>query len=304
MADGKWIRGLTPDMPPVAAARLVLEARLRVVTDFLPKAVHQPNRDPELVHQLRVGTRRADAALRLFRACLPGRVYRAARARLRTVRRAAGAARDWDVFLLGLEERAGEAKPKELPGVDCLIGLALGQRLEAQQALLAVEPVESFAAFVRELLDELRPPEEAGLERLADLAALTIPDRLQRLAQAAAGDLNDYEHLHQVRIAGKRLRYAMELLSECYPPPFREKLYAMVEEMQEILGRANDSHVAAGRLAAIRELLQGRKAVGPRLKPGVEALLRHHQRRLSQERKRFLGWWPAWVLAVEETGVR
>ncbi|MFO0846796.1 MAG: CHAD domain-containing protein, partial [Gemmataceae bacterium] len=88
MADGKWVRGLTPETPPLEAARLVLARRLAVVTESLPKAIREAHRDPEFVHQLRVGTRRADSALRIFRRCLPGRSYREARERLREVRRA------------------------------------------------------------------------------------------------------------------------------------------------------------------------------------------------------------------------
>src|SRR3954452_5666961 len=98
MADGKWIRGLRPDLPLAEAAREVLTARLEVVRNYLPKAMRQADEDTEFVHQLRVGTRRSDAALRLFRTCLPGRAYRGAKGRLRAIRRAAGAARDWDVF--------------------------------------------------------------------------------------------------------------------------------------------------------------------------------------------------------------
>ena len=118
---------------------------------------------------------------------------------------------------------------------------------------------------------------------------------LRDLDTAAGQDLDDYAHLHQVRIAGKRLRYAMEVFGECFAPPFREKLYPAVEEMQEILGRANDSHVASLRLAELRDRL--RKAAPTawsRLRPGVEALLRHHQRRVPQERRRFLKWWQRW----------
>ena len=117
MAEGKWIQGLRPDMGLAEAARKVLAVRLRVVREYLPRAMYHAHEDPENVHQLRVGTRRADAALRIFRPCLPGRVYRAARDRLRAVRRAAGAARDWDVFLAALRQRCREVSPMERPGV-------------------------------------------------------------------------------------------------------------------------------------------------------------------------------------------
>ena len=64
MAEGKWINGLTPDMPVADAARVVLAARFEVVRQYLPLAAAKPYEDVEYVHQLRVGTRRAGAALR------------------------------------------------------------------------------------------------------------------------------------------------------------------------------------------------------------------------------------------------
>ena len=66
MADEKWISGLHGIMPVGAAAQLVLGNRLAVVRDRLPAAVFQSHLDVEHVHQLRVGTRRAGAALRIF----------------------------------------------------------------------------------------------------------------------------------------------------------------------------------------------------------------------------------------------
>src|SRR5438874_1912100 len=98
MADGKWIPGLTSDTPVVEAARLVLSVRLDVVGHFLPLATQHADDDVEHVHHLRVATRRTAAALRLFRDCLPAKRAKEARKRLKRIRRAAGEARDWDVF--------------------------------------------------------------------------------------------------------------------------------------------------------------------------------------------------------------
>jgi CHAD domain-containing protein len=112
---------------------------------------------------------------------------------------------------------------------------------------------------------------------------------------AALADLRDYAQLHQVRIAGKRLRYAMEVFADCFDPEFRETLYPRIEQMQEILGRANDSHVAIERLIDLREHLRMIcPTAWPRLHLGFEQLLRAHQRRLPQDRRRFLQWWSEW----------
>jgi CHAD domain-containing protein len=296
MADGKWIRGLRPDMPLTQAAREVLAARLEVVRYFLPLALSQAEKDPENVHQLRVSTRRSDAALRIFRACLSGRNYRAARARLRTLRRAAGAARDWDVFLMALAERRAVAKTNEQPGLDFLIGYSLGQRHAAQAVLETVEQnqPQTFDAFLDETVGEVREPHEDGKALFIDLARPMLRTLSGKLSAAASGDLTDYEQLHQVRIAGKRLRYAMEVVADCFGPAFRDEVYPQVEEMQEILGRANDSHVASGRLRALRDKLRAYPETWQCAKAGIEALLRFHQKRLPQERRRFLKWWQTW----------
>src|SRR5262249_40907435 len=156
-ADGKWIRGLSPDAPVEEAARQVLSLRLQVVREYLPLAVFEADRDLEYVHQLRVGTRRADAALRIFRGCLPRPGDRSVRGGLRGLGRAAGEARDWDVFLLDLRARATHAADAERPGLDFLMGYAQGQRGAAQVNLQANRLAgEGFEATAAEALAALR----------------------------------------------------------------------------------------------------------------------------------------------------
>ena len=295
MAEGKWISDLKPDTPLTEAARHVLFVRLQVVKDYLPRAALEADDDVEYVHQLRVGTRRADAALRIFAACLPKKAYRKARRCLRDIRRAAGAARDWDVFLVELLEREMSADAKHRGGLDFLIGYALGQRAAAHAELEAVYGAEGpvFETFLVRMLDALRPPDESSSPKiLVDLARPMLFERLKDLEQAALADLTAYAQLHQVRIAGKHLRYAMEVFADCFDPTFRTTLYPRIEQLQEILGRANDSHVAVERLTDLRERLHLTcPTAWPRLQPGFEQLLRSHQRRLPQERRRFVKWW-------------
>jgi CHAD domain-containing protein len=304
MSSGKWIDDLKPDSSVAEAARHVLFARLQVVNDYLPRAALEAEEDIEYVHQLRVGTRRADAALRIFKDCLPKKAHRKARRRLKQLRRAAGMARDWDVFLADLLEREAEADAKHRAGLDFLIGYALGQRTAAHDELEAVyqDQGSGFETFFTRTIDAVRPPNDpSGPAVLVDLARPILFERLQDLEGAALGDLSDYSQLHQVRIAGKRLRYAMEVFADCFDSTFRDTLYPRVEDLQEILGRANDSHVAAERLVCLRDRLRHTCATAwPRLQPGIEQLLRSHQRRLPQDRRRFLKWWGQWHPAGSE----
>ena len=295
MAEGKWISGLSPDMDLAEAARHALTQRLGLVAECLPPAVECAYDDDEHVHQLRVATRRADACMRIFRECLPRRRYESMRDRLRTIRRAAGAARDADVFLIALRDRAAEAKEGDLAGLDFLVAYTLGQREIAQEELESVESGQKspFEAIVTRTLGTIRSS-SGGVKTLADLARPTVAELVERLDAATREPLDDYDHLHQVRIAGKRVRYALEILSACFGCAIRECVYPRIEEMQDILGRANDSHVAIARLQRLKLRLKEWPGMKGRAKAGVEGLLRFHQRRLPQEQKRFVAWLKGW----------
>jgi CHAD domain-containing protein len=297
LAAGKWISELKPTTPLADAARHVLTVRLEVVRDYLPLALQQADNDPEHVHQLRIGTRRARAALDIFACCLPARVYKGARNQLRAIRQVAGEARDWDIFLAGLTQWAREHAKRLWPAVDCLVGYTLARREAAQLQLQEAGKDYPFAfeRFLAETVAAVHKPGDLRLRTLVDLALPRLTGLLSNLDQAAGRDLDDYEHLHRIRILGKRLRYTMEVFADCFAPAFRTEIYPAVEAMQEILGNANDSVVACRRLESLAERLQAlAPAEWKRYRPGLESLLHYHRSRLPQERERFQEWWKGW----------
>jgi CHAD domain-containing protein len=296
MRDGKWIPELTAQTPVVDAARWALDLRLATVRAWLGLALREPARDLERVHQLRVSSRRAAAALQIFAACLPERDHRHARKYLRGLRRTAGAARDWDVFYSDISSAEHRARSQAEPGLHFLNGYALARRADAQRELLAAHerfPFD-FEQFLADTLGALRPPRD-GPRYLVELARPLLGTLLRDLQTAAERDLSKYENLHQVRIAGKRLRYAMEILAGCGDKDLQDLYYPMIEDMQEILGLANDSQVALRRLDELRSLM---KAFQPlewkQCRPAIEALLRSHRRRLPVQRTQFQAWWQRW----------
>lgn len=304
MASGKWIADLTGTTPLAEAARRVLTVRLEAVRDYLPPALQESERDPEHVHQLRVATRRAGAALETFALCLPSKIYRDTRKKLRRLRRVAGAARDWDVFLIGLNEWRPWQGARHGPGVDFLFGYGVAQRDLAQ--LVLHESTQDypfdFDRMVSETVAAVQRPVTS--QTLTEWAGPRLTGLARDLSEAAGQPLEDYGYLHQVRILGKRLRYAMEIFADCFGPAFREELYPAVEQMQEILGRANDSHVAVGRLMGLRDRLQlSFPAQWKQCRPGIESLLRFHQQRLPRERQLFLEWWSRWELTGGEAAL-
>jgi CHAD domain-containing protein len=255
--------------------------------------------DPERVHQLRVASRRAAAALRTFKSCLAKKAHRRARKQVRRVRRVAGAARDWDVLLAQSSERLQRADLKNRPGLEFLIGYACGQRVAAQKPLH--EATETAAAswdsFTRRTLAAIH--RHSSRTTLGDLAGQELNSLIRELAEAAGRDLERYEHLHHVRILGKRLRYTIEILAGCFAAPLRAVYYPAVEEMQEILGTANDSHQGSLQLEQICNYLRCHcPEEWPQFEPGLMSLLRHHERRLQQQRRKFTEWWDKWQKSV------
>lgn len=302
MADDKWIAGLAADMPTSEAARLTLALRLGAVHDRLPSAVFRADEDSENVHQLRVSSRRAGAALRLFADCLPERLYRKTRNALRALRRSAGEARDWDVFLDMLQTRLAKAPAKQRRGLDFLLGFAHGQRVLAQDHLRQAysAKAEKFTLRIQQVSEALVSSDHSQ-QPLSALAVPRLTKLLHELESAARGDLQKYEALHQLRILGKQLRYAMEVFESCFAAEFRQRYYPAAVEMQEILGLANDSYTACQRLTALRtRLLRTQPKQWPHYQDGIETLLRFHERRLPLQRRKFEKWWQAWLKSGAE----
>ena len=297
MADGKWINGLAPAMPVEDAARVVLAARFEVVRQYLPLAAARPYEDVEYVHQLRVGTRRAGAALQAFASCLPRKHLRAAKQSLRGLRRAAGDARDWDVFLLALADARGD-DPAETPGFDFLAGYALGERSAAQLRLAAAadDAGPRFAADTTMLPAHVRPPRGGDAPTtFGDLAAAEMTALFDEFARAVAAAPAAPDALHQLRILAKRVRYAMELFAPCFTEPLRTELYPAVEALQEALGEVQDAAVGRERMAALRErLTYVLPDDWPRYEPAVARLVKGYDAAFAAGRDRFAAWRAEW----------
>ncbi len=110
---GKWISVESPDQPVTDVARQALDKRLSTVWRCLPLAAHKADDDIEYVHQLRVASRRAMAAIEIFESFLPK--HRAAwfKRQLKRVRNAAGDARDFDVLAARMRAAVKESAHSE-----------------------------------------------------------------------------------------------------------------------------------------------------------------------------------------------
>jgi CHAD domain-containing protein len=246
--SGKWI-DVRPEDSVCHAARLSLEARLMAVVHHLPRAAYHFEQDIEHVHRLRVSTRRAMAAVKLYRDFLPGKRARWIKKQLKKVRRAAGEARDLDVLADRLRTDYGERAARVVERI--------GREREAVQPAI-VEIAERFRRkeeFIRRTADLLeaidcgkwRSGSDCG-DSFGNWAAGQLAEVSQEFFAAVPNENADLSELHQFRIRGKALRYSIELLGSAFDSELRETHYRTIEELQERLGKINDHVTARDRL--------------------------------------------------------
>jgi CHAD domain-containing protein len=279
--SSKWIPDVSAGALTGEVARRVLETRLEAVLHWLPLAAHRPDDDSEFVHQLRTSTRRATAALQLFSDLIPEDVRRDLRTRLRDIRRAADAARNWDITLERIaggvvKDAAGDvsgdvvgefavspgeegASCRERPGLSWGLRLRLRLCEQLQPRRRAVQPlllaVANEAAMselnrsVRELLEANRAPYRGHAKRrFARHAGRFLKPVLKKFFKAAQGDLASDEALHRLRIRTKKLRYALEIVAPACKSALSSELLATICVWQELLGRINDRVTVIGLL--------------------------------------------------------
>ena len=171
--------------------------RLAAVQHFLPLAAEQSDENIEYVHQLRVATRRCVAALRLYRKILPKLPRKTLCRELKSIRQAAGRARDYDVLILRHSAESPDASSQHF------LEEVRKKRCEAQQPLRDIHAVvggeSAFAAVAARTI-------RAGARRFVGPTVPTFGSWARRQLRksvkaffaAEPPELNDLEALHQV----------------------------------------------------------------------------------------------------------
>ncbi len=252
------------------------------------RAANKADQDIESVHQLRVSARRATAALQIYDQLLPGKRAKSIRKSLHNLRKAAGEARDLDVLAFRLATIA-EQKPEN--HLHAVLAQVAADRKAAQKPLRRAYRKAKEQGFKRQcakLLDKLRwhCPEPEPV--LADFARARLRPLVDQFFAAASADLSDVGALHKLRISGKQVRYAMELLAGAFDDSFRSQLYPVFAEVQEKLGSIND-HATA--ITLYRQWTDRASDTASRAE--LAELIGHEEMLLDQACQQFLEWWTA-----------
>ena len=216
--------------------------------------------DPEGVHQMRVGVRRARAALALFEPLLTADRLRFFRSELRWLARELGAARDLDVFTRGLLAEI-EAPRTWYAALERLRSEAVALRAECYEGVRTCIDSRRYARLVLELGEWISArgwQEHASvddslhwLEPARGFAEAELERRHRKIGRLADRIDESDSARHALRIELKKLRYASEFLRDLYRGRGSKRFVRRIARVQSALGHVNDVATAERILATL-----------------------------------------------------
>jgi CHAD domain-containing protein len=242
--------GVLADDHVAEAGRKVL--RFHFARMLAREAGTRDGKDPEDLHSMRVATRRQRAAWRVFGSAFrPGRT-KTYRANLRDVASRLGAVRDLDVLLEAADAYRADLPTAEQRALEPLLSGWRTHREDARKLLIRELDsdgyrrwLEDYGEFVRHEGLAVVPVAPTQPHRVRDTAASQILTAYEGVrAYEPVLRWADVETLHELRIAGKWLRYTLEFVREALSPE-AATLIARVTAMQDHLGELNDADVTS-----------------------------------------------------------
>ena len=203
------------------------------------------------LHDARVATRRLRELLPLCAGEVPGGGVQRARRRARRIGRAFGGVREIDVALDLVASLPDEKLPAA--GAGRLRHHLTEERASRRRRLLAKLSGTQLRKLARDVADLLRTLDSRP--STGDWAA-ALATRTRRHAErvraavAEAGSLYASERVHEVRIAAKRLRYALEIAGAARAIETAAAT-AGLKSVQDTLGRLHDREVVQSLIQAM-----------------------------------------------------
>ena len=249
MAKAREIIGLECEGGARDGIRRTLLTRLEEVFDFREQALDFS--DIKGVHDMRVATRRLRSAARDFAPHMRrGRLDNVIDD-LRELAEVLGSVRDLDVAISALQKLAADAPPELADGVLGIAEEREQQREEARRALvesLSAEAIDDFRQEFTTAVDRATRPRrprkadslfviEPSFRTVSQIVALRLWQELKDRSPCLRRPFK-VKPLHRMRISAKRLRYALELFTQCWGSDLAD----FAEEIAEIQGELGNLH--------------------------------------------------------------
>jgi CHAD domain-containing protein len=213
--------------------------------------------DLEGVHQARVGIRRLRSDLRTAAPLLDTRFVSPLRRELGWLMDSLGEVRDLDVLLARLRIDVETLDGADRVGADTVLAQAGDDRANAYEQLRRDLRSPRCAVLLEEMTRIATAPPFTGRaakrpasKALPGLVRKPLNDLFHQARKRH--DPPDDESLHRLRIAVKRVRYAVELAAPVVGTKARRAAQGLAD-VQDLLGEHNDACVAVTRLRTLGE---------------------------------------------------
>lgn len=274
----------------VAVARATLDDRLKTVRKRFSQAAHRGGTNPERIHQLRVATRRASAAIDFYKDFATRKSAEKMDRCLKRIRRTAGKVRDSDMLLARFSARESQAEAASF--IKRLQASRAGAFRDLCRLHRRLDGSNRLKRRSRKLLAKVQRKVEhrphLAVQKFQDWAPTRIRVFVSDFFQAADPDLHDFTQLHRFRIHSKALRYAMELVMATFPASFSKELYPAIERLQSLLGDINDE---ANFIRSIGRRLTNKAKLSD--VDGLKHRLAQEHHTLDELEREFSHWWTA-----------
>ena len=312
MANAEELKGVDCDAGALEGVRAVLGGRLSEMYGLRAAALRWE--DIEGVHRMRVASRRLRSALRDFDDILGGQAV--PQRRLKEVAGALGEVRDQDVAVGALEKVRKKAGGDVAEGIGQLIGERDAVRARARERLEAVIAETPLAELQQKFLSRLEKVGDGGRRKkgakgkgarrggrevsFRQAGREVIESRMEELCELSNSLHHPFEvePLHEMRIAAKRLRYALELFAPCWGGRL-SSCSREVAELQDSLGELRDCDLWIDDLGARldrhrEESEESDGAADARVRLAAIWLLNHFTKERGKHFRRALARWHKW----------
>lgn len=258
--------------------------------DLFVRMLHGVERgDVRALHRTRVASRRLRELLPVLG--LDRASTRKLGRRLRRVTAGLGPVRELDVLMSLVDElrESGRFSPDAVQQVADVIG---ARRAAARARLghkMPADDLRRTANRLGRIVDDLACVEDAASRTDAREWQWALDARIARRREVlgaaidAAGAVYMPERLHRVRIAAKKLRYALELATEAGLGHFRREVSAL-KRTQDLLGRMHDRQVL---VAWVRQV-QAQAAEGTASEHDLDAIVTEAEEECRRLHARYL----------------